>query len=86
MEGTWFCWTDEEATLTMRAAASGEHELRCEVRQAASLAAWTSLTVSVNGHPLELAGRAATPPTQITALVPAALIAPGTPVELGFAR
>ena len=71
-EGTWFCWTNEQAALTMNVAAKGDHELRCEVRQAASLGAWTDLAVSVNGHPVALAARTTAPPAEVTARVPGA--------------
>jgi hypothetical protein len=68
--GTWFCWTDREAALNLDLASAGDHELRCEVTHAASPAAWADLTVSVNGHPVELTARAPAPPGEITARIP----------------
>jgi hypothetical protein len=83
--GTSFCWTDREATLTLRLDATGDHRLECMVEHASCAEAWAELAVSVNGHPVTLDPTSAAPPGWISARVDGAWLAasPGQ-ATIGF--
>lgn len=70
LDGEWFCWTDWDASITLKLSSAGEHELRCNVRYVASAEAWRDLAISVNGHPVAVASRPGVPPGWIAAPIP----------------
>jgi hypothetical protein len=68
-EGTWFCWTDRDASLTLRLESTGDHRLECMVEHASCAEAWAGLAVTVNGQPVTLSEKPAAPPGRISAQV-----------------
>lgn len=84
-EGDWYCWTDSDAVLALKAASGGDHELQCEVKYAASSEAWSDLKVSVNGHPVTLISRPQFPPGWIKARIPSQwLVSSSDGISIGF--
>jgi hypothetical protein len=83
--GTWFCWTDREASLTLRLESAGDHRLECAVEHASCAEAWADLAVTVNGQPVTLSEKPAAPPGPIRAQIDGASLArsPGQ-VTIGF--
>jgi 4-hydroxybenzoate polyprenyltransferase len=81
----WYCWTGQHALLRLALASSGDHTLRLQVDHAACPEAWRGLEVCVNGRPVKLASRGASPPASVVAEVPALLLADSTGrVEIGL--
>lgn len=74
-EGHWFCWSDREAALNLSLSSSGDHELHCDFRYAASPHAWAGLRITINGHPVTLTSKSESLPGRASALIPSAWIA-----------